>query len=139
MKAPDYDWVCQNCKRSNPANTSACAACAFPAVYTVKALRGVSPEPGVAPRMSADTDMLKAFWLFFPEVIPAAIVAISAPLWAAKLFANDHPLAAIALLSGDLFAGYGFVKALLHERKGLAYLVMLAFLLLAYVVESSTH
>ena len=41
MQAPEYEWVCHNCKASNSAGSTACAACGFGARFTLAELAEV--------------------------------------------------------------------------------------------------
>ena len=41
MRAPDYAWGCQNCKASNSAGSTACAACGFGARFMLAELADV--------------------------------------------------------------------------------------------------
>ena len=78
----------------------------------------------------------RTIWMFFPEAIPAFIVALCAPFWAIKMLGNGDVLPAICLIAGEVACGYGFVHGWRFSGKWIAYGSMLAFLVLACIVES---
>lgn len=138
MTFPTYEWTCQKCLHTNVAHTGACAACGFSANFTVSQLQKELPAEEVIRRQTDKTKLSNAIWLFFPEVIPAAILLICAPIWAMKLISRGNFLAGAALLAGEVFAVWGFIRSLHRREKISAYLCMIGFLALAGLIDSST-
>jgi hypothetical protein len=76
--------------------------------------------------------------MFFPEIIPAAILVLYAPCWALSLFANGDAPAALALLIGEVACVYGFVLGCRLPSKSIAYCSMMAFILLAVALSKGS-
>ncbi len=140
MTAPTYDWVCQKCLESNTAHTERCVACGFSASYTVADLPVVASAdiPDAGPDTKMD-DLWRAIWIFFPEAIPAVMVAFYAPMWAMELFGKGDALPGLALVIGEVACVYGFVQGCKRSSKPIAYISMMVLLLIAYIVDSAGY
>lgn len=139
MSNPSYRWVCHKCGLSNEPGIGSCSSCGSPAVVT-----GYDLEPHIseqeAIRRRKDTAERDAkFMLFFPEIIPAAIVLIGAPVWAISLAFQGHPLSALLLVAGVAVNAFGFFWLSRRGEKWLAYFAMLAVLFVAYIAYSATN
>lgn len=71
--------------------------------------------------------------LFFPEIIPAVVVAIVSPSWLVSLLLDGHFIAALVLLSGVTIAIMTFVIGLRAKSKYIAYTGVLVVLVASYV------
>ncbi|PRC92725.1 hypothetical protein S2091_2455 [Solimicrobium silvestre] len=79
-------------------------------------------------------------FLFFPEIIPAAILAVWSPFWAIQLLLESHFLAALTLLCGVGASGYAFYSGVRSKQKYLAYIGVLGMLLSAgLALQLSQH
>lgn len=136
MSAPSYEWMCQNCGKPNPAHTGTCATCGFAAYFKTKDLFALREEDVSEPEPKAESELGQTLWMFFPEAIPAFILALYAPFWAIRMFANGEVLPAVCLIAGELASGYGFIQGWRFSKKWISYGSMLAFLLLGYFVHS---
>ena len=133
MNTPTYIWVCHKCGQSNQPDTDKCAACGFPAVASADDI-----TPAAKNKMpQSQSGISSNIWLFFPEGLIAGLLALATPFWAIKLLANGHFLAAFTLLAGIAACGYSFIWSIRHQRKYLAYLVIICFLVLALGLDSS--
>jgi hypothetical protein len=72
--------------------------------------------------------------MFFPEVIPAIILAIYAPFWALKMFASGAALAPLSILAFEAACIYGFVQGWKHGSQWFAWVCMFTFLLMALAI-----
>ncbi len=136
MRAPKYEWVCQKCQHANNAHTAQCAGCGFSAYFKVAQL----PEPVElpAPMTAAKQNQFgDNFIMFFPEVIPALMIVLCAPVWAMRMFGNGNALPALGLLGGVVAFSAGFIYAYRRGRKWQAYAFMFAILVLAAMVSSA--
>ena len=136
MSAPSYRWVCHRCAKTNPPGLAACEACGFQAVASGKEIVVQPPKPEVPHRPPSASLSWNDAVLFFPEVIPAALVAAASPVWLVSLLAARQFLAALVLLVG-VAAGVGaFITGVQGRNKWLAYAGVVMVIVAAYCVHS---
>ena len=133
MKPPSYTWVCHKCNAANPPGRSTCESCGFQAMATGKQIQAekATQEKYIhrVPLFSG-SDIL----LFFPEIIPAAFIAVCSPIWIIELLIERHFLSALVLSFGVGLSGIAFYSGVRSKGKFLAYLGVSGMLLTAFLV-----
>lgn len=132
MSAPAYRWVCHKCATANPPGLAACKACGFQALATGKEIAVANPKPEPPQRRTAASISGSDVALFFPEILPAAVVAAASPFWLASLLAAGQYLAAAVLLGGVAAGVSAFVTGMQMRSRWLAYVGVVGVLVAAY-------
>ena len=133
--APKYRWICHNCQRANEAGTDTCRACAASAHFRVKDL---PPEEEAADSHYAAKSVVMADpMLFFPEIIPAAFVALVSPIWFVLLLLRGQFSSALLLAVGVGACTAGFIASARDKQKWLAYVCMMGVLVTAFLAQSA--
>jgi hypothetical protein len=79
--------------------------------------------------------MSKRSWLnenaaiFFPEMVPAAFIALISPIWEIQLLGRGQLEAALILLGGVVACSYSFYWACQNKYRWIAYAAILGTLL----------
>lgn len=144
MKSPpSYSWSCHGCAANNTAGSSTCAQCGLSAFATAAQIEQSRKArvPDVVPDQTARPEsdwLVSGAWsaLFFPEVIPAALVLIASPIWLLSLLVAGNILAAVVLATGIATAiaiGYFARRA---QSRGLIYTAMIVVLFAALETHS---
>ena len=136
MNAPTYIWVCHKCGKSNQPHADACTSCGFSAIASEAEINPETIEEKKQ-KYERNVNISSNIWLFFPEGLIAGFLALLSPFWATKLISNGHFLAALCLFGVISASGYGFVWAIRHKLKYMAYLAIVCFLLGAWGIDAS--
>jgi hypothetical protein len=129
-------WTCGSCGFANEGVASHCGNCDLPLAVALRST--VQKEAlSAAKSLSWSSSAIAAnVWLFFPEVIPAAIVVFGSPLWVLDLLANGQVVAAAVFTLGIAACVYGFLCAARSESQFGAYAAMVGALLVAVFAYS---
>jgi hypothetical protein len=120
---PNNGWSCQKCLASNNAGADQCCGCGAPMFEDILPVGG---------------EMIAKSWmLFFPEIIPAVVVAAISPIWLLFLLAAGKFGAALALAGGMGACICGFVFAARDGQKWIAYVCMVGVLGTAFLVADT--
>jgi len=74
---------------------------------------------------------------FFPEVIPFAIAVVFSPAWAIRLVHQGYYTQAVAIAASGIGTGVVFVLLLRRGRRWSAWLSMVVFLVILWLVSGS--
>ncbi|HKW83132.1 MAG TPA: Ran-binding zinc finger domain-containing protein [Burkholderiaceae bacterium] len=139
MKTPNYRWVCYKCSTVNEPGTQVCLSCGFPSNASGHDIAALSQEPkGSAARESPSVVARNAF-LFFPEVIVAAVVVLGTPVWFVHLLLEGAVFPALALAGGVSSSTVLFVLGYRRNATYSAYLGMAGVLFTAWLINSWVH
>jgi len=138
--APEYRWVCHKCQVVNEPHTERCARCGMEArAYASQMPVAQEPREPVGREDNAQQSVvLQDPWLFFPEVIPAALVALVSPVWCVALLLRGQVGTALLLITTVVACTGGFVLSVRERQKALAYACMLGVLFGAYLAHSAS-
>ena len=137
MTAPKYEWECPRCQHANASGAEICAACQCPASFQMKHIPKVKTDGMSSPPNKENQAIGQAILIFFPDIIPAIFVAISAPFWAFQYMGNGHLLNGLILLITDIACVFFFFRSIRHGEKWVAYMFMTFLLLVAWAVSES--
>ncbi len=131
--APKYEWTCHKCEETNSAGVSRCTHCDFPANFRTSDLPTVPVL--VTDKQASETDSVASkLWMFLPEGILAAALAVYAPFWAVQRFAEGYAVAPLIVLAAEAVCIWLFVQACHAANKWLAYAAMAIFMVVFFVI-----
>lgn len=132
MKPPNYHWICHRCESCNSPHTETCAHCGFQAIASTKEINPLFEEDKNKHLKPANFD----FFLFMPEALAAIAIAIYSPIWSLKLIFSGHYSAACSLITVTIASGAGFIWAIKHKAKIIAYFAMMGFVAAAIGLDT---
>jgi hypothetical protein len=137
MTAPKYEWECPRCQHANASGTEICTACQCPASFQMKHIPKIKTDE-ISPLLNKEKQTIgQTVLIFFPEIIPAVVVAVGAPFWAFQYLSNGHFLNGLILLVTDVACVFFFFRSIRRGEKWMAYMFMVLLLLVAWAVSES--
>ncbi|HEY8026660.1 MAG TPA: zinc finger Ran-binding domain-containing protein [Burkholderiaceae bacterium] len=129
QKVPEYEWKCARCGIANSPGSEKCFSCACPANFTIGNIQAAKKAGDDLPSSQEGKHDGSGWLIFFPEAIPALLIAAITPFRAIDFLIGGHALRGIFLIVVEVAGLFGFLRAVQAREKWLAYAVMIGLMI----------